>query len=311
MVGLGHDLTRFQLAVELPQFAENNDWRVAAAGRFAQIGRGRAGCGGIAVGIEQNEIGLQICEQDEVPARAPRLRSWLPRDSSSNIRRHFARFARGIDNQHAGREFHASDLQCESEELRTLRRAMSRRGEEYRETMLVSKAIGIVRVSVVCRCGRTGPDQHCKRDNEQMELTEKRPQLAFTRYALLARIRPAFSDRLFPALRRGVPGAVCSSTCRGINLALITNGHGRPPYRKECYVKTLSLTQLPSLARKPCWRWPPPMALTTFGLRSFRPSAANAGVNPPVRTLRSTTSPSSTSATSSRSTNASRRRWSR
>src|SRR4029078_3807308 len=63
VVGLGHDLTSGKLVVQLPQFAENNDWRVVAAGLVAKVLGQRATSGGVAVGVEHDQVGPEVVRQ--------------------------------------------------------------------------------------------------------------------------------------------------------------------------------------------------------------------------------------------------------
>src|SRR4051812_36775898 len=111
MVGLSHDLTRFELSMQLAQFAENNDWRVIAAGGLAEIIGRCTGGRGIAVGVEQDKVRSQ---------RVGELKGLFgafgfDRGRAAKLEEHsqnFARFARGIDNQDAGAEFHATVLRA-------------------------------------------------------------------------------------------------------------------------------------------------------------------------------------------------------
>src|SRR4051812_8384311 len=98
MVGLGHDLTRFQLSVQLPQLTENNDWRVVAAGRFAEFVGGSATGGVVAVGIEKDKVGS--CRVGELEGLLGAV--GFDRGCAAKLEehpQHFARFARGINNQ--------------------------------------------------------------------------------------------------------------------------------------------------------------------------------------------------------------------
>jgi hypothetical protein len=99
--------------MQLPQFAENNDWRVIAAGLLAEIVRRRARGRQVAIRIEQDEVGSRgVGELEGLLGAIGFDRRGAAKFEEHS--QHFARLARGVDNQHAGREFHATGLRADS-----------------------------------------------------------------------------------------------------------------------------------------------------------------------------------------------------
>ncbi len=125
-------------------------------------------------------------------------------------------------------------------------------GEEYRETMLVSKAIGIVR-GLLFADGKLIALQ--RTTNNGLRTT---PTGLYALFASRQNTPRIFGPVAFPQ---------------------ITNGHGRPPYRKECYVKTFLNRSLTLRPKKAVLAMTAAMALATFGYlfaQAPNPAGANA-----------------------------------